>query len=411
MNVQQPARETGWVRSEDLAGLLDFWRVYDANHDALIAETAPLLAVGLKSGVVLRSLPPEGVAAASAAVREHLRRAIEEGDWAPYESDERARADSYARSGLTFADWYETTCVFVRCFRPRLLQEYRDEPLRAEAAVAALHRLHDRRAVVLGEQFMRAREEMVREAEASLRRSEADLREAQKLAAIGSIAGGIAHDFNNLLHVIVSYTDILHRRVARDWKALDSIEQVRRACARATDLAQQLLIFSRQQLVDPPVLDLGDVVEDAGRMLRPVLGTRVELVVRTTRPLGGVKIHRGSLEQVIMNLVVNARDAMPNGGKVFLATAAAPLAGGRGQGAYVMLAVTDQGTGMDAATRARVFEPFFTTKRPGKETGLGLATVRGIVEQAGGFVELRSEPGKGTTVEVYLPCLQSADHG
>jgi signal transduction histidine kinase len=263
----------------------------------------------------------------------------------------------------------------------------------------------------LGEQFMRAREEMVREAEASLRRSEADLRDAQKLAAIGRLAGGIAHDFNNLLHVIVSYTDILHRRLARDWEALDSIGQVRRACARATDLAQQLLIFSRQQLVDPPVLDLSDVVEESEKMLRPVLGTRVELLVRARRPLGGVKIDRGSLEQVIMNLVVNSRDAMPKGGKVLLATAAVLLADGRGHGAYVMLAVSDQGTGMDAATRARVFEPFFTTKRPGKGTGLGLATVRGIVEQADGFVELRSEPGKGTTVEVYLPCIQSADRG
>jgi signal transduction histidine kinase len=411
MSMQQPARDTVGARPEEMAGLLDFWRVYDANHDALVAETAPLLAEGPKSGVILRSLPPQAVAAASAAVREHLRRAIEEGDWGPYESDERARADWYARSGLTFADWYETTCVFVRCFRPRLLQAYRDEPLRAEAAVAALHRLHDRRAVVLGEQFMRAREEMVREAEASLRRSEADLRDAQKLAAIGKRAGGIAHDFNNLLHVIASYTDILHRRLARDWEALDSIEQVRRACARATELAQQLLIFSRQQLLDPPVLDLSEVVEEAEKMLRPVLGTRVELLVRATRRLGGVKIDRGSLEQVIMNLVVNARDAMPKGGKVFLATAAALLADGRGHGAYVMLAVSDQGTGMDAATRARVFEPFFTTKGPGKGTGLGLATVRGVVEQAGGFVELRSEPGKGTTVEVYLPCIQSAHRG
>src|SRR5580658_9596059 len=241
--------------------------------------------------------------------------------------------------------------------------------------------------------------------------AKADLRDAQKLAAIGRLAGGIAHDFNNLLHVIVSYTDILHRRVARDWKALDSIEQVRRACARATDLAQQLLIFSRQQLVDPPVLDLSEVVEEAEKMLRPVLGTRVELLVRATRPLDGVKIDRGSLEQVIMNLVVNARDAMPKGGKVFLATARALLADARGHGAYVMLAVSDQGTGMDAATRARVFEPFFTTKGPGKGTGLGLATVRVIVEQVGGFVDLRSEPGKGTTVEVYLPSIQLAERG
>jgi signal transduction histidine kinase len=410
MTLSLPAHETVWD-PEEMAGLVDFWRVYDANHDALIAETAPLLAEGPRSGVILRSLPPEAMAAASAAVREHLRRAIEEGDWGPYESDERARADWYARSGLTFADWYMTTCVFVRCFRPLLLHAYREDPRRAEAAVAALHRLHDRRAVVLGEQFLRTREEMVREAEASLRRSEVDLRNAHKLAAVGRLAGSVAHDFNNLLAVIVNYTGILQRRVAQDWRALDDIEQVRRACARATDLARQLLIFSRQQLVDPPVLDLNDVVEETEKMLRPVLGARVELVLRPTRPLGGVKIDRGSLDQVVMNLVVNARDAMPKGGKVFLATAAVLLADGRGHGTYVVLSVSDQGIGMDPATRARVFEPFFTTKGPEKGTGLGLATVRGIVEQAGGFVDVRSEPGTGTTFEVYLPCIQSAERG
>ena len=411
MTLQQAARETVWD-PEEMAGLLDFWRVYDANHDALIAETAPLLAEGPRSGVILRSLPPAAMAAASAAVREHLRRAIEEGDWGPYDGDQRARTDWYARSGLTFADWYETTCVFVRCFRPLLLHAYRADPGRAEAAVAALHRLHDRRAVVLGEQFLRTREEIVRQAEASLRRSEADLQNAQKLAAVGRLAGGVAHDFNNLLAVIVSYTGILQRRVAQDWQALDDIEQVRRACARATDLARQLLIFSRQQLVDPPVLDLNEVVEETEKMLRPVLGARVELVLRPTRPLGGVKIDRGSLDQVIMNLVVNARDAMPNGGRLTLATAAALLADRRGHnGTYVKLGVSDEGIGMDAATRARVFEPFFTTKGPGKGTGLGLATVRGIVEQAGGFVEVRSEPGEGTTFEVFLPCVQAAQPG
>jgi|GEM_PF-3314347 signal transduction histidine kinase len=411
MTSQHPVRDTVGGHPEETAGLLDFWRVYDASHDAVVAETAALLAEGRRSGVIRTSLPPRAVAAASAAVREHLRRAIEEGDWGPYESDERARADWYARSGLTFGDWYETTCVFVRCFRPRLLQAYRDEPLRAEAAIAALHRLHDRRAVVLGEQFVQTREEVARQAESSLRRSEADLRDAQKLAAVGRLAGGVAHDFNNLLGVIVSYTEMLRRRVAQDWKALDDVAQIRRACARATGLAQQLLIFSRQQLVDAPLLDLSDVVEETEKMLRPILGTRVELQVRPTRPLGGVKIDRGSLERIIMNLVVNARDAMPNGGVVALATAPVRLADGRGHGTYVRLAVTDHGTGMDAATRARVFEPFFTTKGSGKGTGLGLATVRGIVEQAGGFVELRSELGEGTTFEVYLPCIQPARRG
>ena len=307
------------------------------------------------SGVALRSLAPEAVATANAEAREHLRRAVEDGDWASYESDLQARAVSYARRGLTLRGWHETAFLIVGHVTPLVMRAYRDDPPRAEAAVVALQRFNDRRAVVLGEQFLRTKEEMAREAEAALRRSEADLRSAQKLAAVGKLAGGVAHDFNNLLAVVAGHVDLLERRVTPDGQALDDIEQVRRACARATGLARQLLVFSRQQTIDPPLLDISDVVEETERMLRPVLGPGVKLLLRPA------------------------------------------------------LAVGDDGTGMDAATCARIFEPFFTTKEPGKGTGLGLATVRGIVEQAGGFVEVRSELGRGTTFEVYLPCARPSE--
>jgi signal transduction histidine kinase len=391
--------EASWVPPELRPALLDFWRVYDSSFDAIIAATLPILVRAPEGGAGLRSLSPDAAAAAQSEAREHLRRAIVDGDWATYEDDLRARAVSYARRGLTLTGWHEIASTFVCCVTPLLLRAYRDDPDRAGAAVLALQRLHDRRAIVLGEQFLRTKEDMARAAEASLRRSEADLRSARRLAAIGELAGGVAHDFNNLLTVVIASTDVLRRRVAHDEQALDELDQVRQACARATDLARQLQTFSRQQLVEPTLLDVGEVVEGTERMLRQVVGAGVELLVRLTRPLGGVKIDRGSLEQVLMNLVVNARDAMPDGGKLTIATAEVER-----DGAHVMLSVSDDGVGMDAATCARAFEPFFTTKGPGKGTGLGLATVRGIVEQAGGFVEVRSAPGEGTTFAVHLPC-------
>jgi signal transduction histidine kinase len=412
MGAEQPMHEVAWLQPEQVAGLLDFWRVYDANYDTIIAATAPIIERAPESGVVRRSLSPDAMAAVHAHAHERLRRAIEEGEWTAYEDDLCASAVEYARRGFTLAAWHETASTIVCFIIPLLLRAYRDEPRRVEAAILALQRLNDRRAIVLGEHFLRTKEEMAREAEAALRRSEAELRSSETLAAIGKLAGSVAHDFNNLLAIIVSHADLLRQRVAPDRRALDDIEQIQRACSRATDLGQQLLIFGRQQLTDSSVLDLSDVVQETERMLRPVLGAGVEVRLRLTRPLDGVKIDRGSVEQVITNLVVNARDAMPNGGRLTLTTAEIALDRKRGHdGKYVTLTVTDSGMGMDAATRARVFEPFFTTKGPGKGTGLGLATVHGIVEQAGGFVEVRSEPGEGTTFEVYLPSVPAAARG
>jgi two-component system cell cycle sensor histidine kinase/response regulator CckA len=241
-------------------------------------------------------------------------------------------------------------------------------------------------------------------------RLQQQLTQSQKMEAIGRLAGGIAHDFNNLLTVITSYSELLLEDLGTNDPRHDDLAQIRQAAEGAAGLTRQLLAFSRQQVLEPRVVSLNVVVENLQKMLQRVIGDDVQLATVLAPELGAVKADVGQLEQILMNLAVNARDAMPTGGKLTIETGNVdhdPDWERRGQPAtstpFVMLAVTDTGTGMDEATKARIFEPFFTTKDPGKGTGLGLATVYAIVKQSNGFVWVYSEVGHGTSFKIYLP--------
>jgi two-component system, cell cycle sensor histidine kinase and response regulator CckA len=242
---------------------------------------------------------------------------------------------------------------------------------------------------------------------------EEQLRHSQKMEAVGRLAGGIAHDFNNLLMVIQGYADLLAERLPPGDSLRRNAEQIQAAAQRASSLTRQLLAFSRKQMLAPSVINVQSVVTDMEKILRRLIGEDIQLETHSATDLWLVKADRSQIEQVIMNLAVNGRDAMPHGGRLMIETVNVELDASFSQhavvmapGKYVMLAVTDTGCGMDAQTQAHLFEPFFTTKEKGKGTGLGLATVYGIVKQSGGYIWVYSEPGRGTTFKVYLPRIE-----
>jgi len=250
-------------------------------------------------------------------------------------------------------------------------------------------------------------------AEKALRESEEMLRHSQKMEAVGRLAGGVAHDFNNLLTAIIGYADLLRTRLADDAASRQSADLIHQAGEQAAGLTRQLLAFSRKQLLQPRVIDLNRIVTNLHRLLQRIIGEHIEIQTAPEASPACVKADPGQIEQVIVNLGVNARDAMPRGGRLMIRTLNVELgpeapAGELAAGAYIALEVTDTGEGMDEETRKRIFEPFFTTKGPGKGTGLGLATVYGIVRQSQGGIVVESEKGKGSTFRILLPRVDEA---
>ncbi|HVA86380.1 MAG TPA: ATP-binding protein, partial [Candidatus Saccharimonadales bacterium] len=253
-----------------------------------------------------------------------------------------------------------------------------------------------------------------RRSEAQRKLQEAQLRQTAKMEAVGQLAGGIAHDFNNLMTIVHGYTDLLLEEPDLSAETRTDLHAIRDAAERASVLTRQLLAFSRQQLLQPRLVLINEIVAPLVPMLQRLLGEEIELAFLAGDDLGAVRVDPSQLEQVVMNLAINARDAMPSGGRLTLETAEVNLdaayVGAHAEatpGRYVVLAVSDTGIGMDEATRQRIFEPFFTTKDVGKGTGLGLATVYGIVKQSEGHVTVYSEPGHGSVFKVYLPSVDA----
>ncbi|HUK90174.1 MAG TPA: PAS domain S-box protein, partial [Blastocatellia bacterium] len=253
--------------------------------------------------------------------------------------------------------------------------------------------------------------------EEALRHSEEQLRQSQKMEAVGRLAGGIAHDFNNLLTAIIGYSELASLRINPADPISGNLDEIAKAAQRAASLTAQLLAFSRKQMLQPRVLDLSEQVRDIEEMLRRVIGEDIDLITILDSELWRVRVDPNQVQQVIVNLAVNARDAMPEGGTLTIETANIEVDEqyaqdhpGAGPGPHVLLAITDTGVGMNKETKEHIFEPFFTTKEMGKGTGLGLSTVYGIIRQSGGNVWVSSEPGKGSSFTIILPAIQSPEH-
>jgi PAS domain S-box-containing protein len=256
--------------------------------------------------------------------------------------------------------------------------------------------------------------ELIAEDITDRRQLEEQLRQAQKMDAVGRLAGGVAHDFNNLLMVINGYTEVLLEQMEKGSDMHGKVHSIQQAADRAATLTRQLLAFSRKQLLELKVVDVNAAIGDMERLLRPLIGENIELTTHLAPDTGHTRADAGQLEQVVMNLVVNAKDAMPNGGRLTVKSSDITVRQNFREhrfihpGRYAVISVTDTGVGMDKETQSRIFEPFFTTKEKGKGTGLGLSTVYGIVKQSNGYVFVQSEVGAGTTFYVYLPRVEDA---
>ncbi len=303
----------------------------------------------------------------------------------------------------------EPDLAAYRTFHGRILggeQILSEAPIRKKNGSKVVVEFNNRLVTIGGKRFMHTAGRDVTER----KRLEAQLVQAQKMEAVGRLAGGVAHDFNNLLTVIQGYAELLGASLANDAGRSESVGEIARAAERAAALTQQLLAFSRRQVLETRVLDLGAIVADTEKMLRRLIGEDIEVVVVRPATLGRVKADPGQVEQVLLNLAVNSRDAMPGGGRLTLELANVnldtPFTSSHDSippGRYVVILVRDTGSGMDAETLGHLFEPFFTTKEKGKGTGLGLATIFGIIKQSGGYVDVASAPGTGTDVRVYFP--------
>lgn len=348
--------------------------------------------------------------------REPLLPALEHGEIVVYDNIQEALGlDSWREAALRYG-YPAAAIVPIRC-RGKVVGA-----LSLYSAVSGYFSDEEERALLeetgldisFALEMIEAEEERQR-ARAEQAKLEEQLRLAQRMESIGRLAGGIAHDFNNLLGVIIGYSEIALLDLPGDDPLRETLQEIKKAGGRAAELTHQLLAFSRQQVIEPKVFDLNAAISDLNRMLQRMIGEDIRLSMSLAGELGRIKADRGQIEQVIMNLVVNARDAMPSGGRLTIETANVDLDDAYARehfpvvpGRYVLLAISDTGLGMDAETQKHIFEPFFTTKELGKGTGLGLSTVYGIVKQSGGYIWVYSEINKGTTFKVYLPRVEEA---